>query len=91
MSMSQQFQHAAQWARKTIYHSLLLIRHIASLKPSSAISTYVNVTLDIKAAGITVRSEPKKYLPFLSRYAVTTHRAIIASVWLLQEKYRQMI
>lgn len=60
-------------------------------KPSSERSKYVKLTADINDAGSAVISEPKRYLPFLSRYAVDTQSAIIASVWLLHEKYRQTI
>ena len=55
-------------------------------KPSSEQSKYVKLTADINDAGSAVISEPKRYLPFLSRYAVDTQSAIIASVWLLHEK-----
>ena len=51
-----------------------------SLNPSFAISMYVMLTADINAAGIAVRSELNRYAPFLMRYDVATHSAIIASV-----------
>ena len=54
--------------------------------PSLAIRIYVSETADIKVAGSAVRRELLTDFPSFKRYAVATHREIMARVWLLQEK-----
>ena len=51
----------------------------------------MTLTAYMNAAGRAVSSESQGRRPRRTRYAVATHRAIMARVWLLQEKYRQTI
>ena len=65
----------AATAAPAIYEALRL-----RLNPSWAVRIYDTLTAVIKAAGTAVSREPARYFPFRIRYAVATHREIIASV-----------